>query len=298
MNKGYVVAVLLFITLVIAGYFYYPEIEKGPWLDRGEVLMGKGGQGPLVTRPAVVETANTVKEYGNAASGSDLSLGLLEAGREISVTVSMTLEVDDVRSAANRVMQLTYSAGGYVQHSSITKDRGYLTVKVPKSGLSSALSQIRSLGDVKLEEMNTVDLTDAIVDLEARLRNAKAEEQRLLDLLNKAENVRDILEIEDRLSAVREKIERLEAMKEGMRKRVDYATINVNLLRKGVSTAEKDFWDRIIEDARRALLGSIYILIVGAAFLIIPALVVSLAWIGYKRIRPVGDRSGNVRGLS
>ncbi len=286
MNKRYLVAVLIFLTLIVAGYIYYPEIERE--LPRGrprEMLEGKGGYGPVAPKPETVRTTAIAGEYGKSSAGTDFIPGTFEVGREISITVSMVLEVEDVGNTANKVAQLAYSLGGYVKHSSVTKDRAYLTIKIPKSNLNAALPQLRSLGEVKLEEINTVDLTDALVDLEARLRNAKAEEQRLLDLLNKAENVRDILEIEDRLSAVRERIERLEAMRESMRNRVDYATINVNLQKRGAGTTEKSFWDKVIEDASRALMGSIYILVVGTAFLAIPLLVALLAWIGYGRLR-------------
>ncbi|MDK2371836.1 MAG: DUF4349 domain-containing protein [Candidatus Korarchaeota archaeon] len=286
MNKRYLVAVLTFLTLIVAGYIYYPETEREfPRVRTREMLEGKGGYGSVTPQPETVRTTAIAGEYDKSSAGTDFIPGTFEVGREISITVSMVLEVEDVRNAANKVAQLAYSLGGYVKHSSVTKDRGYLTIKVPKSNLNAAIPQLRSLGEVKLEEINTVDLTDAIVDLEARLRNARSEEQRLLDLLNRAENVRDILEIEDRLSAVRERIERLEAMRESMSKRVDYATVNVDLQKRGAGTKEKSFWDKVIEDAGRALMGSIYILVVGTAFLAIPLLVASLAWIGYKRLK-------------
>ncbi len=292
MNKRYLVAVLIFLTLIVAGYIYYPKIEREFQGGRTrEMLKGKGGYGPVAPQPETVRTTAIAGEYGKSSAGTDFIPGTFEVGRDISITVSMALEVEDVRNAANKVAQLTYSLGGYVKHSSVTKDGGYLTIKIPKSNLDDALPQLRSLGEVKLEEINTVDLTDALVDLEARLRNARAEEQRLLDLLNKAENVRDILEIENRLSAVRERIERLEAMRESMRNRVDYATVNVNLQKRGAGTTEKGFWDKVIEDAGRALMGSIYILVVGTAFLAIPLLVASLAWIGYRRLRSHSDQA-------
>ncbi|GEM_PF-1494241 len=294
MNKRYFVAVLIFLTLIIAGYLYYPEIwREFPEGRPGEVFEGRGGYGSPVPQPAAVRTTTIAGGYGKSSAGTDFIPGTFEVGREISVTVSMVLEVEDVRNAANKIAQLAYSLGGYVQRSSITKDRGYLTIKIPKSNLDAALPQLRSLGEVKLEEMNTVDLTDTIVDLEARLRNAKAEERRLLDLLSRAENIRDILEIESRLSAVRERIERLEAMREGMKKRVDYATVTVNLQRRGASTTGKSFWDKLMEDAGRALLGSVYILVVGAAFLAVPLLIVFVAWAGYRKLRSSSGQAGS-----
>ncbi len=279
MERKKVLIVLFFAALVVAGYIYYPVIEEGS--VRKESL-GGGGSRVLPVEPATV-TAGGMKGERPTQGYVTIS-GIYETtGRQISVTVTISLEVTDVREAANRVMSLSYALGGYVQHSRVTEERGYITIKVPKSNLDAALHQIRSLGEVELEEVNTVDLTDAIFDLEARLRNAKAEEERLLQLLEKAENIRDILDIEDRLSAVRERIERLEAMKEGMEKRVDFATIDVNLWKRGYQPGRESFMDRLIQDASRALFGSIYLIVVGAAFLLIPAMLALSVWFAYRK---------------
>ena len=279
MERRKVLIVLFFVALVVAGYLYYPAIEEGP-VTR-ESLGGEGGR----ILPVELATATAGGEKGERAAQEYVAIsGIYETGRRISVTVSVSLEVTDVREIASRVTSLAYSLGGYVQHSRVTEERGYLTIKVPKSNLDAALHQIRSWGEIKLEEVNTVDLTDAILDLEARLRNAKAEEQRLLQLLERAESVRDILDIEDRLSAVRERIERLEAMKEGMEKRVDFAAINVNLWKRGYQPGKESFLDRIMRDASRALLGSVYLIVVGAAFLLIPTMIVLAVWLAYRRV--------------
>ncbi len=291
MDRKFALVAILFAILVVAGYLYYPYVVEPGKL--GEVPPGMKGRFEALP-PATVRTTATTRamtkagEYGGTTYIPYNLAGMI---RKVSVTVTISLEVDDVRRAASKVEELAYSLGGYVQHSSITGERGYLTIKVPKADLETALSRIRSLGDVKREEMNTVDLTDAIVDLDARLRNARAEEKRLLDLMSKAENVRDLLEIEERLSAVRERIERLQAVKERMERRVDYATINIDLRRRGVSAHGESFFDKILRDAERALLGSIYILVVGAAFLVVPTILAVLVWVTYRRLaaeRPGG----------
>lgn len=283
MNKKLFLFAILFVTLAIAGYLYYPEIERGT--QEGESL-GRGLGPTLEKTPPTIYTATltTTIPESKVQYTPELPLTDTMMGREISITVSISLEVDDVRGKARDIMNLAYSLGGYVQHSSISGDKGFLTIKVPRGNLESALSGIRSMGTVIVEEMDTVDLTDAIVDLEARLRNARAEEERLLELLKKATDVRDILEIESRISAVRESIERLEAMRENMKRRVDYATISVSILKRGVpASEERSFLDKIGRDATRALLGSIYIIVVGGAFLAVPLTVVLLIWFAYKK---------------
>ncbi len=283
MEKKIVLLAAALVVLVIAGYFYYPNILEE---DTGG-MAGRAVDMGIAPKAAQVQTAfsGTVTREGGAPYASATVEEVVEVpGREISVTVHLSLTVEDIRRAATEAMKVTTSLGGYVQSSSISDNGGYLTLKVPRNNLDEALSLLRSLGKVEKEELSTIDLTSSIMDVEARLRNAKTEEERLLELLDKAETVNEILEVESRLSSVREKIERLEAMRKGMERKVDYATIQVMLRKKGMEPNEfRDILDKISRDAWRAFTGSIYILVVGGAFLVVPGAIVTIVYLLLKR---------------
>ena len=69
------------------------------------------------------------------------------------------------------------------------------------------------------------------MDLEARLRNARATEQRLIAVLNdRTGKVKDILEVEREIARTREEIERMDAQRVNLMNRVQLATVQVALL--------------------------------------------------------------------
>ncbi len=268
LKKSILLIVVLFAILALAGYLYYPNIEEAPRSYLTPKTTVTATTMPMMQQ---LDKSEVPSRGSSIPSQYKDEIVIGTPGRDISVTVHLVLTVKDVKAAAARASSIATSLGGYVQSSSISNDRGYITLKVPRERLDEALSSLKSLGKLEREELSTIDLTNSIIDIDARLRNAEAEEERLLNLLNKAVTINDILEIESRLSAVREKIERLEAMKKEMERRVDYSTIQLELNREGVKPQQEDIISRIERDAYRALMGSIYIIVVGGAFLFIPA---------------------------
>lgn len=88
--------------------------------------------------------------------------------------------------------------------------RGWISIRVPDGKFEQALAELRDLSvRVESESTDSQDVTEEYVDLQSRLKNAQATENQYLALLQKAENVEDILRIYERLSQVRSEIEQL-----------------------------------------------------------------------------------------
>jgi hypothetical protein len=159
------------------------------------------------------------------------------ASRTPSVIHTATLQIvardfGGVRSAVEGVVT---QAAGFIDQMTITGDtstarmlRG--TLRVPGDRLAAALAQLRQLGQVTEDTQGSQDVTDQIVDLDARLSSARATEQRLTELLrNRTAKLSDVLEVERELARVRLDIERLDAEKANVGRRVSYATIAVTI---------------------------------------------------------------------
>jgi hypothetical protein len=84
---------------------------------------------------------------------------------------------------------------------------GYVTIRMLQINFYLAIERIERLGEVKNKNIKSEDVTEQYIDLKARLENAQREEKILLNFLNKATNVKDMLEIEKELNRIREKIE-------------------------------------------------------------------------------------------
>jgi len=85
-----------------------------------------------------------------------------------------------------------------------------LTVKIPQNSFFRFIDEVSKIGKVASRSISGTDLTGKIIDLRARIRNARAVEASLLKLLDRARNVSEVLEVMRELSKVREGIEVME----------------------------------------------------------------------------------------
>jgi hypothetical protein len=108
-----------------------------------------------------------------------------------------------------------------------------LTLRVPAAKLEEILSALEPLGQVEGKNISGQDVTEEYYDTTARKANLEKQEQRLLELYNKAGTVKDILEIENELTRVRGEIESLQARLNVLDNLISLATITVELRAPG-----------------------------------------------------------------
>jgi hypothetical protein len=103
-------------------------------------------------------------------------------------------------------------------------------MRVPQPQFFTALERLESLGEVQGRNVGSQDVSEQFIDLEARLKSAQRQEQSLLSLLQKAQNVTEILTIERELTRIRGEIERVQGQLNFLQRRVELATITISLL--------------------------------------------------------------------
>ena len=157
-----------------------------------------------------------------------------EEERMIVRTGEMSLVVDDVVNARDEIAQLAVMFDGYVVSSRIWGEeqdmRGRISIRVPDEEFDQALAELRGLAvRVTSESTDSRDVTEEYTDLESRLRNAEATESQYLALLEKAEDVEDILKIYDSLSRVRQEIEQIKGRMQYLERTSSMSLISVYL---------------------------------------------------------------------
>jgi hypothetical protein len=111
--------------------------------------------------------------------------------------------------------------------------RGTVIVKVLPENLDRFLQKVRGLGELKNQTLGTEDVTKAYLDTDARLKNARVMEQRLIDMLKtKTGKVSDLLQVEKELSRVREEIEKMQGELKFWDSQVQFATVTISLAEK------------------------------------------------------------------
>ena len=164
----------------------------------------------------------------------DGALPSIEEERMIVRTGDMSLVVDDVVDARDEIVLMTEGFDGFVVSSRISgegkEEIGRISIRVPDDKFELALSELRKLAvRVKSESTNSQDVTEQYIDLQARLKNAEATENQYLTLLEKAEEVEDILRIYDSLSRVRYEIEHIKGQMQYLERTTSMSLISVNL---------------------------------------------------------------------
>ncbi|MEP0884213.1 DUF4349 domain-containing protein [Trichocoleus sp. ST-U3] len=104
-----------------------------------------------------------------------------------------------------------------------------MQIRVPQEQLETSLDFLAKLGTVQRRTLTAEDVTDQLVDNEARLRNLRKQESTLLKIMERSGSVGDVLKVANELSNVRQNIEQLDAQLKSLRSRVAYSTITLTL---------------------------------------------------------------------
>ncbi|MGZ5968094.1 MAG: DUF4349 domain-containing protein [Polyangiales bacterium] len=175
---------------------------------------------------------------------------MLEIRAQIDVDVGSAKDSSELAAALDTVAR---ESGGFVEQSSTDANGARLTLRVPANDLPNVRALLVGHGVVAHETVSAKDVTDAIADVDARVRSAKVEESRLMVLLEKQTGtLADVLAVEKALADVRERVERLEAEQRTAHGRVDLATIEVNLRILG-AMAEAPFSHRLAVAGREGV---------------------------------------------
>jgi hypothetical protein len=145
-------------------------------------------------------------------------------------TARVTMAVYQVDQGLAAVERLAQESGGYL---SLKKDRE-ITIRVPRARFQAVLAQVDKIGDVLHRDIQAEDVTDEYVDVEIRIKNGRAMQARLKELLDRAP-VKEALEIEKELHRVTEDLERLEGKLKLLKDKIAYSTITVTFQPRNVS---------------------------------------------------------------
>lgn len=181
----------------------------------------------------------------------------VENGRKLIRTVSLSLETKEFESVLTNLSTKTTELGGYIETSSVsgnsyahhsTRYASYV-IRIPADKLNEFVEVVSELGNVTQKNESVEDVTLRYIDVESHKKALETEQERLLELLSKAENMEEILTIESKLSDIRYEIESYESQLKTMDNQIDYSTVSVYVdeVERVTETGEKGFFEEIKE---------------------------------------------------
>ena len=225
------------------------------------VLTGCGGSSmSMDSAPAM---KNEIAVESPAAPVPDYEMSISQPGQSVPGaeqklirTVRMDVETEDLEALLPQINGKITALGGYVENQELYNGSSYssyrhrsanLTIRVPAENLGGFVEDVKGVSNVVSYNESTENVTLQYVSTESRVKALEVEQERLLELLAKAENMADLLEIEARLTDVRYELESVTSQLRVLSNQVDYATIHLYISQVKIytETEEKTVWQRI-----------------------------------------------------
>ena len=208
---------------------------------------------------------NSSLTMGSPGAGETGSTALPESRKWI-ITVHLTAETDDLDAMTDALDQHIRDLNGYVEDQNIYNGSTYanrryrnadLTIRVPAEDVDRFTEEIDGIANVVRKEKNLEDVTLNYVSTESRMKALQTEEARLLEFMEQAETMADLLEIEARLTDVRYELERVTSQLRLYDNQIDYATIYLSIeeVQEYTPVEEPTFLERITEGFSDSLEG-------------------------------------------
>ena len=187
---------------------------------------------------------------------SDTVTKEVDTSQKLIKRVEMDAETEDLEALLPQLLAEISSLDGYVESqeifngSSVASYRyrnARLTIRVPAENLDGLVAQVKGVSNIISYNESVEDVTLAYVDMETRILVLETERDRLLELMEQAKTMSDLLEIEARLTDVRSTLESINSQLRVLQNQVSYATIElyINQVKAYTEVEEQTVWQRI-----------------------------------------------------
>lgn len=188
--------------------------------------------------PEATEEAAAIDTAAGQVNTSN-ALTALPSSRKLIRTIDMELETTEFDSMIASLNHTVSSMNGYIEESGISGRSLYssenatrsahLTVRIPAKELDEFITQVGTIGNITHRFEQVRDVTLRYTDIESHKKSLTIEQERLWELLEKAESVDAIIALESRLSEIRYQLESYESQLRTFDNQIDYSTVNLSI---------------------------------------------------------------------
>ncbi|HZK50397.1 MAG TPA: DUF4349 domain-containing protein [Actinomycetota bacterium] len=261
------------------------ELESGYALDAdrsGPASSGGGDEGALGSLQVDLGADDSVFGSPKVIKNGQVELGVKR---------------DTFDDAVREVYFLAQRLQGIVQSTAIDdsgEGRGAVVIRIPSDRFEDALEELRDIGRIESQYVDTQDVTDEFVDLQSRIRNARSAERVLLNLMDQATTIADTIRVQNQLERVQENIERMRGRLRVLDDQTSFSTLAIDVIEAG-APKEEDPEDagalaKAWHDAVAGFIGVISAVIVASGVLLPVAAMALVVALLVRRLRPRLER--------
>lgn len=225
----------------------------------GEYLYDAGyGENSYAQEAEIAEEDAAYEEGGTETKAEEVSENP-QAGRKLITTMTLSAETEYFDDLMGNLERQVEELGGYIENSNQwngsvdyygnrrSNRSASLTIRIPAEKLDGFVALMEESSNITNKSREVEDVTLAYVDLESHKKALVTEEERLLELLEMAETVEDLISIEDKLANVRYQLESMESQLRTYDNKINYSTVYLDIQEVERLTPPEDIttWGRI-----------------------------------------------------
>lgn len=292
------------LVLLVLARGILPGLMYSKSSDSSESLAGAYGNEQREMLPEVYpmeEASMDGVEEPRAASGSSILEGLQD--EKIIQTYNLSIETKDIKTSLAQLEALVKKEGGFIENAQqsgkmeVGEDaHAYYVLRIPRGKEDILRAELEKLGQMLYFSKAQNNVTRSYRDTEARAGLLKSKEDKLMELLEKAENLEDLITIEQMIMDLQFEREQLQTYLKDLDQQVDYDTYYVDFTQVKVFT-EKGFVQKVKDSFSEGLAGfwrflenALLFLIYNWAFLILLGALLVAAGFIVKALRKKYDK--------
>lgn len=194
--------------------------------------------GAMKREEAVMETGAGAPSSGGGLSQTSSSMYQTDLSRKLIRTVDLEVETKDFDELLTCISDDVSRVAGYIERSESSgsslrygqsEKYAYMTIRIPADKLDSFIATVETNSNITRKTENTVDVTLTYADIESHKKTLQIEQERLWELLAKAETTESIIALEQRLSEIRYQLESYESQLRLYDNQIAYSTVNISI---------------------------------------------------------------------
>lgn len=154
----------------------------------------------------------------------------------------MRVQVGDIKKSQDQVNEILKKNNAYIQteefRNSDADENLDLTIRVPHKNFDALINSFTNgIGSVLSKNISSEDVTEEYTDVSIKLANKRIYLEKYRDLLKRASNTKDMLEIQEKIRGLEDEIDVAEGKLRFIDDRVNYSTLNLSLYKEKVRSS-------------------------------------------------------------
>lgn len=206
-----------------------------------------------ISSPFIIEPArpkNNMKESDLGSAIQYKKLDIIET-KKLAKNIDIQITTDEVEASYKKIVQFIKYCDGKIETESMDKSENNLShslkLFIPSSNIDSFLNKIDSSQVNVVSRFESInDVTMRFIEDSTKISNQKLLESKYASLLSKTNSIKDLLEIEDKLSKIRSEISYQETQFKYLNNTINYCIVSIRIWNKSAAPIENKISDQFV----------------------------------------------------